>query len=291
MHYKYILYSTPQSYPGHLRFDGTLRQKGTGLAKPPRISIQSLSETRQADAKTGRTSRGSPPRALAGGTGGTSGTSAGADRRRSSSASTLSKLWLGWRPIESIAGPRLCPNAFVSMDQLETQVSDLRSFLSQAPLAPEEVVSPRDVAYSPAGPLRASSHHSSLSALGDNSAPQPSSPVDSRVSTTGAAKRRADDGDGEAVAKQQRSKRNRVGRCLSGYALLGSRVASARLLTLVRPAVYIDCLVCTVHTCAHTPTRSQNTHRCNGTCCCPDRIAFSRTPADPPSSLEGHSFL
>ncbi|GAB1316109.1 hypothetical protein MFIFM68171_06319 [Madurella fahalii] len=94
------------------------------------------------------------------------------------------------------------------MDQLETQVSDLRSFLGQAPPAPE-VVSPHDIAYSPAGPLRASSHHSSLSAPGDNSAPQPPSPVDSRVSTTGAAKRRADDGDGEAVAKQQRSKRNR----------------------------------------------------------------------------------
>ncbi|KAL1840502.1 hypothetical protein VTJ49DRAFT_415 [Mycothermus thermophilus] len=62
------------------------------------------------------------------------------------------------------------------MDQLETQVSDLRSFLgttTAAPQAPDvvQVVSPHDVAspYSP-GPLRASSH-SSLSAPGDNSAP------------------------------------------------------------------------------------------------------------------------
>ncbi len=93
------------------------------------------------------------------------------------------------------------------MDQLETQVSDLRSFLgaAAAPTPPqgqgrpdtgEEVVSAASVAsvvsghdaYSPApGPLRANSHHSSRSAPGDNSAPHhhhhprgPQSPLDLR---------------------------------------------------------------------------------------------------------------
>ncbi len=96
------------------------------------------------------------------------------------------------------------------MDLLETQVSDLRSFLgaAAAPQSPE-VVSPNDVPYSP-GPLRANSHHSSLSAPGDNSAQQPPpSPLEPRPGT---AKRRADDGDADSAAKQQRSKRNRVGR-------------------------------------------------------------------------------
>jgi len=86
-------------------------------------------------------------------------------------------------------------------------------------------VSPHDVAYSP-GPLRARSHHSSLSAPGDNSAPQqlqhhpqhhhPQSPLDlhpaARTSSSGSnAKRRADEAD-DGPAKQQRSKRNRVSR-------------------------------------------------------------------------------
>jgi hypothetical protein len=118
----------------------------------------------------------------------------------------------------------------MSMDQLETQVSDLRSFLGTAaapqvpPQGPEvaQVVSPHDVAYSP-GPLRASSHHSSLSAPGDNSAPQhqhhhpQSPPLDAHASGSSAinahAKRRADeaeDGGPDGSAKQQRSKRNRV---------------------------------------------------------------------------------
>ena len=76
------------------------------------------------------------------------------------------------------------------MDQLETQVSDLRSFLGAAAapqgqgrpdaagddvlsVASASVASAHDVAYSPGppAPLRASSHHSSRSAPGDNSAP------------------------------------------------------------------------------------------------------------------------
>ncbi|KAL2131489.1 hypothetical protein VTI74DRAFT_4954 [Chaetomium olivicolor] len=131
------------------------------------------------------------------------------------------------------------------MDQLETQVSDLRSFLGAAAApAPQqqgligspgivggvvEAVSPHDVApygASPAaaggagaaGPLRASSHRSSLSAPGDNSAPlhhHPPSPLEPRAptsTTSGSshhAKRRADEPDDGPAAKQQRSKRNR----------------------------------------------------------------------------------
>lgn len=99
------------------------------------------------------------------------------------------------------------------MDLLESQASDLRAFLGQQPPAAAshvaDVVSPQAVsvpAYSPDGPLP-----SSHSALGDNSAPQPASPrLEPRDGARTGAKRRADDGDGEAVAKQQRSKRNRV---------------------------------------------------------------------------------
>ncbi len=168
------------------------------------------------------------------------------------------------------------------MDQLETQVSDLRSFLGAA-AAPtpqgqaqgrpdavggDDVVSAASVAsvvsahdtYSPApGPLRASSHHSSRSAPGDNSAPHhhhpraPQSPLDLRdghahthahahahagstSSSTGtvannnnAAKRRADDEEDDGPARQQRSKRNRVGcvalRCVVSRLVLCSRAA------------------------------------------------------------------
>lgn len=94
------------------------------------------------------------------------------------------------------------------MDQLEEQVSDLRSFLgaAQAPQGPE-VVLPHNIAYSD-GPLHASSHATTaLSAPGDNSAQSPS-PLDSQTTTS---KRRAEDGDVDGpAAKQQRSKRNRV---------------------------------------------------------------------------------
>ncbi|KAK0702889.1 hypothetical protein B0T21DRAFT_378198 [Apiosordaria backusii] len=105
------------------------------------------------------------------------------------------------------------------MEHLETQVSDLRSFLApQTTAAPAMSLSTpaATTAYSPGGPL------SSVSALGDNSAPQSASPLESShgggtasantTTTTAAhAKRRADpDEDGEVTAKQQRSKRNRI---------------------------------------------------------------------------------
>lgn len=101
------------------------------------------------------------------------------------------------------------------MDQLETQVSDLRSFLDttaapQGPEAAQQVVSPHDV-----GPHRSNSHHSPFSAPGDNSAPQhhhPQSPLDAHAagtSATASAKRRAEEDD-DGPARQQRSKRNRV---------------------------------------------------------------------------------
>lgn len=106
-----------------------------------------------------------------------------------------------------------------SMDLLENQVSDLRSFLGAgasevaAPQAAETAAPAHEVAgyaQSP-GPLRSTSHHSSLSALGDNSAPhhhhQPPSPLGSSNSTN--AKRRANEAE-DGPAKQQRSKRNRV---------------------------------------------------------------------------------
>ncbi|KAK4174572.1 putative fungal-specific transcription factor [Triangularia setosa] len=102
------------------------------------------------------------------------------------------------------------------MEHLETQVSDLRSFLApQTAAAPAMSLSTpaAATAYSPGGPL------SSLSALGDNSAPQPASPLEpshggstasANTTTTSNAKRRAEpDDDGEVNAKQQRSKRNR----------------------------------------------------------------------------------
>ncbi|KAJ4287441.1 hypothetical protein N0V88_007714 [Collariella sp. IMI 366227] len=71
------------------------------------------------------------------------------------------------------------------------------------------------------GPLHPSSHRSSLSAPGDNSAPlhhRPQSPLESTLPTAAHAaaassnihaKRRADDPDDGPAAKQQRSKRNR----------------------------------------------------------------------------------
>lgn len=137
------------------------------------------------------------------------------------------------------------------MDLLETQVSDLRQFLgaAAAPQAPE-AVSPHDVAYSP-GPLRASSHHSSLSPAGDNSAQQPPpSPFDPQ--RTGPAKRRVDDGDADSSAKQQRSKRNRVGRfscrvpfilfsLCSGISLTPFRRSTSRLLGKPAPAHTRQC--------------------------------------------------
>ncbi|KAK4654391.1 hypothetical protein QC762_404120 [Podospora pseudocomata] len=100
------------------------------------------------------------------------------------------------------------------MEHLETQVSDLRSFLAPQSAAAPGLSLSTPAAYSPSGPL------SSLSALGDNSAPQPASPLPlesshgggttSANTTTSHAKRRAEpDEDGEVSAKQQRSKRNR----------------------------------------------------------------------------------
>ncbi|KAK5653784.1 hypothetical protein OQA88_7942 [Cercophora sp. LCS_1] len=104
------------------------------------------------------------------------------------------------------------------MDLLETQASEIRSFLGPAPPAVGASASATDAtAYSPArtGPHRPSSHHSSHSALGDNSAhatqPQAgSSPltVNGNDASTSASKRRAED-DADSSSKQQRSKRNR----------------------------------------------------------------------------------
>ncbi|KAK4199299.1 putative fungal-specific transcription factor [Triangularia verruculosa] len=102
------------------------------------------------------------------------------------------------------------------MEHLETQVSDLRSFLAPQPAAAPAMslsTPAATAAYSPSGPP------SSASALGDNSAHQPASPggtasanttTTTTTTTTTAAKRRAEpDEEGEATAKQQRSKRNR----------------------------------------------------------------------------------
>jgi hypothetical protein len=89
----------------------------------------------------------------------------------------------------------VAPNVGRVMDQLETQVSDLRSFLTgEAP------------AGSPMSGYSPTPHHpasSSRSALGDNSAHD--------TAASPSAKRKADDDD--AGGKQQRSKRNRV--CIS----------------------------------------------------------------------------
>ncbi|AEO64408.1 uncharacterized protein THITE_2110543 [Thermothielavioides terrestris NRRL 8126] len=121
------------------------------------------------------------------------------------------------------------------MDQLETQVSDLRSFLGAAPVPQQgadelRVVSPHSVAHHSAAPLRVSTHLQ-LSERGISSAQQTpqtqhaqhaqhaqepqqaqqtqsQSPASTIVPSSNNAKRRADDADG-APAKQQRSKRNR----------------------------------------------------------------------------------
>ncbi|KAK3998102.1 putative fungal-specific transcription factor [Cladorrhinum sp. PSN332] len=109
----------------------------------------------------------------------------------------------------------------VTMDLLENQVSDLRSFLGTTGPQPPAVVSPIDAppaGYSPpSGPL-------SRSAPGANSAQhqhqhqhQASSPLESPGSTTNnttsssaAAKRRAEDDDIDSGStRQQRTKRNR----------------------------------------------------------------------------------
>ncbi|KAL2256913.1 hypothetical protein VTK26DRAFT_927 [Humicola hyalothermophila] len=94
------------------------------------------------------------------------------------------------------------------MDQLEEQVSDLRSFLGTGtdPQGPEAVMAHN--AGFQGGPLAASSQATGavFSALGDNSAQSPS-PLGSQATTS---KRRADDGNVDGpTAKQQRSKRNR----------------------------------------------------------------------------------
>lgn len=193
------------------------------------------------------------------------------------------------------------------MDQLETQVSDLRSFLGSAAAtatatgAPQggldaAAASPHDVAGSlygssgpgpgpgrsggghprrgpegaggapspsngnvglststgagagagigaPAGgPLHTSSHHSSFSAPGDNSAHHhqshhnPQSPLDNATVSSGSsvhAKRRAEDFD-DGQAKQQRSKRNRV--CITSLILLS-------LISLFTICIHPPCLV------------------------------------------------
>ncbi|KAK0617491.1 hypothetical protein B0T14DRAFT_539015 [Immersiella caudata] len=92
------------------------------------------------------------------------------------------------------------------MDLLDAQASEIRSFLGPSPLG---------------GPLRPSSHHSSRSAPGDNSALSPqiasgSSPPgfsgansNASIGLTSSSKRSAHDDETEASAKQQRSKRNR----------------------------------------------------------------------------------
>jgi hypothetical protein len=103
------------------------------------------------------------------------------------------------------------------MDQLETQVSDLRSFLGAA-AAPQGQGSPNSVQQQVANASSVSPHdyplRASLSVSGrDNSAhlddPQ-SPPVGASPSyASSSAKRRAEDAD-DGHAKQQRSKRNRV---------------------------------------------------------------------------------
>ncbi|KAK4186395.1 putative fungal-specific transcription factor [Podospora australis] len=135
------------------------------------------------------------------------------------------------------------------MDQLENQVSDLRSFLAPVPASsttgaplqhPPPHVSPAAAAItspvyhgnSPGGPLLLSSTHTISSAPGDNSALQqqqhqqqqqqqrqqqrrrtsPLSPLESSHNGSNNAtssKRRAEEDDGEGYAKQQRNKRNR----------------------------------------------------------------------------------
>ncbi|KAK4099466.1 hypothetical protein N658DRAFT_498401 [Parathielavia hyrcaniae] len=97
------------------------------------------------------------------------------------------------------------------MDLLETQVSEVRSFLGVAggPQVPE-VASPHDISFAQTpDPLLPRAHHS-FSAPGDISAPgqhQSQSPIDA-TNLNAHTKRRADDAD-DGPARQQRSKRNR----------------------------------------------------------------------------------
>ncbi|KAK4126957.1 hypothetical protein N657DRAFT_640837 [Parathielavia appendiculata] len=93
------------------------------------------------------------------------------------------------------------------MDLLETQVSEVRSFLGVAPaLQVPEVVSPHGIASAQTpGPLQGAHH--SFSTLGESSAPQHQSQSPIEV-TNAHGKRRADEAD-EGPARQQRSKRNR----------------------------------------------------------------------------------
>ena len=105
------------------------------------------------------------------------------------------------------------------MNLLETQASEIRSFLGPAPPSvggpggESDVPAPAVMGFAPAysssngsGPHSHRPSTGSHSAHGDNSAqpPHTGSPTDN------AAKRKASDGDVEASAKQQRSKRNRV---------------------------------------------------------------------------------